>query len=60
MSEDDTLVFKRKWEVYPFLDLLMQYYFAYCEAGFVSKTIGDVIVTVGRENTVAMLDDVPL
>jgi cyclopropane-fatty-acyl-phospholipid synthase len=38
----------------------MQYYFAYCEAGFVSKTIGDVIVTVGRENTVAMLDDVPL
>jgi cyclopropane-fatty-acyl-phospholipid synthase len=39
---------------------LMKYYYAYCEAGFSSKTLGDVIVTVSRENTVALLDDVPL
>lgn len=50
MTEDDVEVFKRKWE----------YYFAYCEAGFATKTLGDVILTVGREGAVQMMEDVPL
>lgn len=50
MSEDEIEVFKRKWE----------YYFAYCEAGFATKTLGDVILTVGREGAVEMMEDVPL
>ena len=50
MSEEDVEVFRRKWE----------YYFSYCEAGFATKTLGDVIVTVGREGAVEMMEDVPL
>ncbi|CAK3874213.1 related to cyclopropane synthase [Lecanosticta acicola] len=50
MSEEEVEVFRRKWE----------YYFAYCEAGFQTKTLGDVIVTVGREGAVEMMEDVPL
>ncbi|KAI7153464.1 cyclopropane-fatty-acyl-phospholipid synthase, partial [Hortaea werneckii] len=50
MSEDEIETFKRKWE----------YYFAYCEAGFATKTLGDVILTVGREGAVEMMEDVPL
>ena len=50
MSEEDVDVFRRKWE----------YYFSYCEAGFMTKTLGDVIITVGREGAVSMMDDVPL
>ena len=50
MSEEDVDLFKRKWE----------YYFSYCEAGFVTKTLGDVILTVGREGAVEMMEDVPL
>lgn len=50
MSEEEVEVFKRKWE----------YYFAYCEAGFATKTLGDVILTVGREGAVEMMEDVPL
>jgi cyclopropane-fatty-acyl-phospholipid synthase len=50
MSEEDVELFKRKWE----------YYFSYCEAGFATKTLGDVIVTVGREGAVQMMEDVPL
>jgi cyclopropane-fatty-acyl-phospholipid synthase len=50
MNEEDVEVFKRKWE----------YYFAYCEAGFATKTLGDVIITVGREGAVEMMEDVPL
>lgn len=43
-------VFRRKWE----------YYFTYCEAGFATKTLGDVIVTVGREGAMELCEDVPL
>ncbi|TKA33536.1 hypothetical protein B0A50_00371 [Salinomyces thailandicus] len=50
MSEQDIETFRKKWE----------YYFAYCEAGFASKTLGDVILTVGREGAVEMMEDVPL
>jgi cyclopropane-fatty-acyl-phospholipid synthase len=50
MSDEDVEVFKRKWE----------YYFSYCEAGFATKTLGDAIITVGREGAVTMMDDVPL
>lgn len=50
MGEEDVEVFRRKWE----------YYFAYCEAGFATKTLGDVILTVGREGAVEMMEDVPL
>lgn len=50
MKEEDVDLFRRKWE----------YYFAYCEAGFATKTLGDVILTVGREGAVEMMEDVPL
>ncbi|CAK7225207.1 hypothetical protein SBRCBS47491_005813 [Sporothrix bragantina] len=40
MTDAEMEVFRRKWE----------YYFTYCEAGFVTKTLGDVIITVGRED----------
>lgn len=50
MTDEDVEVFKRKWE----------YYFAYCEAGFATKTLGDVIITVGREGGLQMMEDVPL
>ncbi|KAI4720835.1 cyclopropane-fatty-acyl-phospholipid synthase [Aureobasidium sp. EXF-10727] len=50
MTEKDVDLFRRKWE----------YYFAYCEAGFVTKTLGDVIFTVGREGSVEMMEDVPI
>lgn len=50
MTEGDVDLFKRKWE----------YYFTYCEAGFVTKTLGDVILTIGREGAVQMMDDVPI
>ncbi|GJN79277.1 hypothetical protein PLIIFM63780_002790 [Purpureocillium lilacinum] len=43
-------VFRRKWE----------YYFTYCEAGFVSKTLGDVIITVGREGALELMEGIPL
>ena len=50
LGEEDVEVFKRKWE----------YYFSYCEAGFATKTLGDVVVTVGREGAVGLMEDVPL
>jgi len=50
MTEADVELFKRKWE----------YYFTYCEAGFATKTLGDVIITFGREGAIQMMDDVPL
>jgi cyclopropane-fatty-acyl-phospholipid synthase len=37
-----------------------QYYFTYCEAGFVSKTLGDVIITVGREGALELMEGIPL
>ncbi|KAI9836614.1 MAG: hypothetical protein M1819_001248 [Sarea resinae] len=50
MTNRDVEIFRRKWE----------YYFAYCEAGFSAKTLGDVIITVGREGAVELLEDVPM
>ncbi|KAF1985042.1 cyclopropane-fatty-acyl-phospholipid synthase [Aulographum hederae CBS 113979] len=50
MNKSDVEVFKRKWE----------YYFTYCEAGFATKSLGDVIITCGREGAMEMLEDVPL
>ncbi|ETN41895.1 uncharacterized protein HMPREF1541_03834 [Cyphellophora europaea CBS 101466] len=50
MSEADTALFKRKWE----------YYFTYCEAGFNTRTLGDVIITVCREGAMEMAEDIPL
>ncbi|KAI1653558.1 cyclopropane-fatty-acyl-phospholipid synthase [Daldinia decipiens] len=50
MSAREVDVFRRKWE----------YYFAYCEAGFVTKTLGDVIITVGREGAMELMEDIPV
>lgn len=50
MDDEGAEIFKRKWD----------YYFRYSEAGFSTKTLGDVIITVGREGTVQMMEDVPL
>lgn len=50
MGKKDVETFRRKWE----------YYFTYCEAGFRAKTLGDVIITVGREGAVEMMEEVPL
>ncbi|KAJ4158216.1 uncharacterized protein LMH87_008751 [Akanthomyces muscarius] len=46
MTDADLDVFKRKWD----------YYFCYCEAGFKTKTIGDVGITVGREGALELLE----
>lgn len=58
-------LFRRQWEVSkrphmsvrPRLTRFMQYYFRYCEAGFETKSLGNVGITVGRENCVALLED---
>ena len=50
IDDEGAEIFKRKWD----------YYFRYSEAGFSTKTLGDVIVTVGREGAVQMMEDVPL
>ncbi|KAL9022814.1 MAG: hypothetical protein Q9185_000077 [Variospora sp. 1 TL-2023] len=50
MAEKDVELFRRKW----------QYYFTYCEAGFNTKTLGDIIMTVGREGATEMIEDIPL
>ncbi|KAK3293895.1 cyclopropane-fatty-acyl-phospholipid synthase [Chaetomium fimeti] len=50
MNEEDIEVFRRKWE----------YYFSYCEAGFQTKTLGDVIITVGREGAMELMEGIPL
>lgn len=49
-TKDEIETFRNKWE----------YYFSYCEAGFATKTLGDAIITVCREGTTEMLEDVPL
>lgn len=41
-------------------DSSRQYYFTYCEAGFVTKTLGDVIITVGREGAMELMEDIPV
>ncbi|KAK8867437.1 cyclopropane-fatty-acyl-phospholipid synthase [Apiospora arundinis] len=50
MTDAEISVFRRKWE----------YYFTYCEAGFVTKTLGDVIITVGRESALELMEDIPI
>ncbi|KAF2121088.1 Mycolic acid cyclopropane synthetase-domain-containing protein [Lophiotrema nucula] len=50
MDAEGAEVFKRKWD----------YYFRYSEAGFSTKTLGDVIITVGREGALQMMEEVPL
>ncbi|SPO03200.1 related to cyclopropane synthase [Cephalotrichum gorgonifer] len=50
MGQAEIEVFRRKWE----------YYFTYCEAGFVTKTLGDVIITVGREGAMELMEGIPL
>lgn len=47
MTTDEMKVFRKKWE----------YYFCYCEAGFNTKALGDVAITVGRENCIALLEE---
>ncbi|KAJ3101554.1 hypothetical protein HDU97_001303 [Phlyctochytrium planicorne] len=44
-----TQEFKRKWE----------FYFAYCEAGFASRTLGDVQMRLTRERNLDLLDGIP-
>ncbi|KAI9694148.1 MAG: hypothetical protein M1822_003419 [Bathelium mastoideum] len=50
MSKAEVETFRRKWE----------YYFTYCEAGFATCTLGDVIITAAREGAVEIAEDVPL
>ncbi|POS87824.1 cyclopropane-fatty-acyl-phospholipid synthase [Erysiphe pulchra] len=49
MEQSEIEVFRRKWE----------YYFVYCEAGFATKTLGDVIITVGREGAMELMEGIP-
>ncbi len=68
MTKEAVNVFKRKWEVSLTIAILCdpmcansyQYYFTYCEAGFLTKTLGDVIITVGRERTLEFMEGIPL
>ena len=41
-------------------DIHGKYYFTYCEAGFVTKTLGDVIITVGREGALELMEGIPI
>lgn len=50
MSNADVKVFKRKWE----------YYFTYCEAGFKSKILNDIIFSIGREGATELYEGIPL
>lgn len=72
MSKEAIQVFHRKWEVRmvepdPRLQresaadcMAPKYYFAYCEAGFVTKTLCDVIITVARAGALELMEGVPL
>jgi cyclopropane-fatty-acyl-phospholipid synthase len=70
MTAEEIDVFKRKWEVRFNLPArhctcgsiadIVQYYFTYCEAGFITKTLGDVIITVGREGALELMEGIPL
>lgn len=50
MRNDDVEVFRRKWV----------YYFTYCEAGFKSKVLNDIIFSVGREGATELYEGIPL
>lgn len=69
MTNSDVDLFRRKWEVSFFQPASLpaqkkadgsQYYFTYCEAGFNTKTLGDMIITVGREGATELLEGIPL
>jgi cyclopropane-fatty-acyl-phospholipid synthase len=69
MTGEEIEVFRRKWEVRNIRIAQMnrsaqanttEYYFTYCEAGFISKTLGDVIITVGREGALELMEGIPL
>lgn len=69
MTESDVALFRRKWMVSlvehkrladQSADICLQYYFRYCEAGFNTKTLGDVIITAAREGAMEMLEEIPL
>ncbi|CAG8505423.1 10769_t:CDS:2 [Dentiscutata erythropus] len=50
MKNDEIEIFKRKWE----------FYFAYCEGGFVCRILGNVQVVITREGNEAFLEGIPL
>lgn len=50
MTDVDMEVFRRKFE----------YYFSYSEAGFATKTLGVVSITVGREGAVELIEGLPM
>ncbi|KAF2240053.1 cyclopropane-fatty-acyl-phospholipid synthase [Viridothelium virens] len=50
MTKAEIEAFRRKWE----------YYFTYCEAGFATCTLGDVIITAAREGAMEIAEAVPL
>lgn len=50
MTDTDMEVFRKKYV----------YYFSYTEAGFATKMLGDVSITVGREGSVQLIDDIPM
>jgi cyclopropane-fatty-acyl-phospholipid synthase len=49
MQKVYTEEFKRKWE----------FYFAYCEVGFASRTLGDIQMRLTREGNAELLDGIP-
>ncbi|KAH8750744.1 cyclopropane-fatty-acyl-phospholipid synthase [Diaporthe sp. PMI_573] len=49
LTDEGVAVFRRKWE----------YYFRYCEAGFLAKTLGDVIISVGRDGAMELMEGIP-
>ena len=50
MIDADMDIFRRKFV----------YYFGYSEAGFATRTLGDVRITVGREGAVELIDAIPM
>ncbi|KAI0006794.1 cyclopropane-fatty-acyl-phospholipid synthase [Xylariaceae sp. FL0662B] len=50
VTDEEIEVFRRKGE----------YDFTYCEAGFVAKTLGDVTITVRREDAMNLMEDIPV
>ena len=40
--------------------LIPQHYLTYCEAGFATKTLGDIIIAVGREGPMELMEGIPL
>jgi cyclopropane-fatty-acyl-phospholipid synthase len=62
MIESDVRLFRRKWErllkflAPPSVPASDDVCFTYCEAGFNTKTLGDVIMTTSREGVMEMLD----